>query len=320
MYDYRFSEYGVPGLSDVGTIRLPRANAPVAEKWLTGQNSRILANAPLRTGEQVIRFEDPNYQSIIEKLSKKTAIGNHEHFYDVAESPTRNFEMSREGYEALNNLKAKNAPLDFLDRITQAPNRNWDVNPPVYSPDNYDQLSRAYSQLKIPIEVVEPNYVKELWLDNEGHRLSDYERQMTQPKYVFDPYEGKQGTMYLPNRQSTGYQNRHTQSLIEGLADRFVQGSDELIDRGLPAQVVANSGASEYALGAGNQIQGIHDAATRFAIKKNLIQDPRLLDESFQTMMAQIKSANPDYASYVAQPEFRNQIRTAGRLAGALFT
>lgn len=319
MNDYRISEYGVPGLADVGTLRLPVASAPVAEQWITGQGGRILSNAPIRSGGQVIRFEDPAYQSLIGRLAKKAHYSNHDHFFEVADRPTRDFEMSREGYESLQNLKAKNAPLDFLDRIVEAPDRNWDVGIPSYPADTGQRLRAGYQKIGIPVEIIDQDQLKTRWLDNEGGRLSDYEQQVTQPKYVFDPYEGKQGTMFLPAKQSTGFENLHNRSLIQGLADRLIGGTDSLVDLGMAPQVVVGTGAQDYALGSGSRVQGIHDAATQFAIEKQLVQDPRALKDSFDRMMNHIKYANPDYASYVAQPEFRNQIRTAGRFAGSLF-
>jgi hypothetical protein len=324
MNDYQISTYGLPGLTDIATLRLPTASAPVAERWLTGQGGRILSNAPVRSGGQVIRFEDPTYQSIIEKLRAKA-----QDYSDLTEvvdevaqnaytkKPIRDYEISRQAYDSLQNLKAQGAPQDFIDRILAAPDRNWDVNNQMYSLPEETKIRKGYERLGIPIERVDKSTLLDTWLSRQSGPISEAQK-IANPKFVFDPTKGRNGTMFLPN---WGNEFRHADNtnLIRGLTDGIIDASNSVADHGYPGQVIINTGARNYVGDSRQGIDGIHNAATRFAIEKNIFEDQRKLRDSFSTMMNHIKYANPDYASYVAQPEFRNQIRTAGRFAGSLF-
>lgn len=326
MNDYKIADYVVPGLSDVGTLRLPTANAPVAERWLTGQGSRILSNAPVREGGQVIRFEDPAYRSIIDRLVDNSSDGQFDFFDRVAVRPQSDREISQAAYTALQRLKVDQAPPDFIDRILKAPQQNWDTINPNYPADTAKKLRLAYDRIGVPIERMDFITLGDMQRGELGERqrnlqgISNYVDDPSVPQYGFNPYKGKDGVMFLPTQKHPGFTQADNRSLIQGLADRIIESNNRIDTQGMPAQVIPGTGAGELVSEAtNNNAKRIHNAATRFAIEKNLIQDPEELRNAFSTMMNQIKSADRSYENYVIHPEFRNQIRTAGRFAGSLF-
>ncbi len=272
----------------------------------------------------MIRFEDPTYQSIIEKLRTKaqdysdlTSVVDEVAQNDYTKKPIRDYEISRQAYDSLQNLKAQDAPQDFIDRILAAHDKDWNVTDQRYTIPEEAKIRRGYERLNIPIEKVDKSTLKDIWLSSLSGPITEAQR-LVDPKFVFDQREGRNGTMFLPDLGNE-YRHSDSTSLIQNLTDRIIDSSNSVADRGYPGQVVINTGARNSVGDSGQGIDAIHNAATRFAIEKNIFENQQKLNDSFSTMMNNIKYANPDYANYVAQPEFRNQIRTAGRFAGSLF-
>jgi hypothetical protein len=359
MNNYRLSTYDLPGLSDMGTLRVPVENAPVAQNWLQGQGARLIGSSPVRgSNEQVIRFEDPSYQGIINRLRQKAPV-QETVFYepDYASSPAvEGFtKITPEGYTSLHSLKAKGNPKDFIDKLQMGLHRTGQSGELIYNPNQYEQLISAHEKAGVPIEYLEQNELNRVLGDTiqfEEIDPAEIAKANIRSHYAMDSgLSGKGKLLLVKPYENLDRQAREvTPALVKTFRNILVNDEDNTVtSKFLPDRndyrnktyhgnyfspqfqaggyVLENP--YETVIESPQHISDIHNAATEFEINKRLFQsDPKMQAIAFEQTRNAIanvpmprggwgKGTSP--LEYIAQPEFRNQIRTAGRFAGSLF-
>jgi hypothetical protein len=177
----------------------------------------------------------------------------------------------------------------------------------------------------------------------EYEELSPDQVKNLDPRSYYKPGENKLGTLFLarPYQDQSAQAQKTTPRLVKDFRDLIttdeyfnIQNSDLAREGNLYyPQVQSDTYQSMYGMkpvhSSPEHILDIHNAATEFEINKRLFQgDPKMQAIAFEQAKNAIANApmpiggwskGTSPLEYIAQPEFRNQIRTAGRFAGSLF-